>query len=533
MKINSHLYIFLASVLIFTACNKEFEYQKLPPSLNFIGGIAKKAGVTTGSVRIKLNLQAIDELATLKVSKSRNGEAFVALPDITEFSNAFRENELVYLYEIPVRDPTAQIGDKIKVQFQLFDKNGNSSSTLTFEIEVTGALFVRTPETINGQDVITISAPAGATIATINEDEFTFEGDKKYILDGIVQVEEGLKVIFEAGTQVYGRTGNPAKLAAFYVPVEGIAEFLGTKDAPVLMTSDKVLKGETPLPGDWQGIEVNGSANGAVNTNQSSGIFRYLRVEYGGRRADIIGETQAQIKFNGVGAGTTIEFVQSFFCEEIGIRFDGGTARAKYLISTNAKSHSYRLDDITGTSNFFQGAGQFWIAVNANDVDGEDLRIDDNAAPTLSNITLIGPGNTSAKRNSACRIRNDAGNYKIYNAVFAQFPNTGFRAENTAPTGVAGERVLRNSYLFDITGDLFRNNAGNYAQAEYANVLNTAITGIAFNAFVPTAEQVSTFNPATANAWFTAATFVGAVRNSANDWTADGSWCKNADGSIR
>jgi hypothetical protein len=46
----------------------------------------------------------------------------------------------------------------------------------------------------------------------------------------------------------------------------------------------------------------------------------------------------------------------------------------------------------------------------------------------------------------------------------------------------------------------------------------------------------SPFNPA-ADArfgnWFTPAPYIGAVENEANDWTADGSWCKNQDGTIR
>ena len=523
MKQSAFLPVLLSGVLLLGACErKDFDYVLPQPKVSFTDGRNARAGIPSGTVRANLTLQTIEEIQSLQIKQSINGAAATDLTPVTEFGNAVL-NSIVYPYPVPA---TAKAGDMIKLAIEVLDKKGNRSAPVEFTVNVVGALFESKTITVNGQEVIEMAPPAGAATAIINQDEFTFESNKKYLLRGVTQVEEGVTVVMQGGTTIYASTDNPATVVMFSVPAGAFIRANGTAAQPVVMTSDKVLKSTTPVPGDWRGLTITGRARTAATDN--SGTLRYVRIEYGGRE-EAAPSTQSSggILFTSVGSGTTVQYVQSYKSLGQGIRFNGGTVRCKYLIATDPGQEGFRFDDDNGSG--FTGFGQFWISNNASvNRDAEEVGIRDGANPRLANVTVLGRGAVSGS-DDGLRIRSTAGGYRIFNMIMAQIPDDGARIELPGTgAGLTDDKVIGHSYLFDIRDQALRDNGTVFSQEVYKNIIGTRIAGIAVNDYTPDGSgQASDYDPKALNSWFDAAKFIGAIRdsNADSDWTAGG-WSK-------
>ncbi|MCU0443862.1 MAG: hypothetical protein MUE85_03020 [Microscillaceae bacterium] len=505
-------------LLTFTACQKEFDYEPVTPKVVFTGGNTV-AAAPGGTNKVRYEARALAGITNIKITRSINNAAPTDFDNLTyDGSQVLIANEFDYTN-------TNALNDKVVFSIELTDRNGQKSAASSFTIEV-GKLYITETTTVGTTSVIRLAPPGGFTKAVINDD-FTFRGDRKYWIEGIIELDPARTYTFQPGAEFYARTGVGVAVAAFRVPAGKSVVMAGTKDKPIIMTSDKILKGETPAPSDWQGLEVFGLArNPSGNAADNSGTYSYIRVEFGGKSATEAGN-EASIRFNDVGNATTIEYLQSFKSSEVGIRFNGGFARAKYLVSTDALSHSYRLDDITytdgGGNSAFNGKGQFWIAQHNSN--SESIVIRDGASGLLSNVTIIGNNNT----NNALRVRDATSFGRIFNTI-AAFNGTGLRLF-AAPTtfNLSDNPVIAHGRYFS--------NTSNYhsTTTAYDNQLNNtteAVAGIAIGDFVPDAAPTG-IDASTIDAFFTNVNFIGAVQNAASDWTADGSWCKNSDGSIR
>ncbi len=182
----------------------------------------------------------------------------------------------------------------------------------------------------------------------------------------------------------------------------------------------------------------------------------------------------------------------------------------------------------------------------------EEIYMRDNSAHSLANITLVGPG-MDGGGDDGLRYRGISA--KVYSSIIADYPDEDIKVEDDfAPTDLNGDNVLAYSYTFrggdaaksdgvralygtfDANGDPLTNPFFNNALQggpTADDFVFEEIAGIGTNDFVPDAEQVTkeNFDPSTVNAAFLSNTFVGAVQNADNDWTAG--WTKNADGSLR
>jgi hypothetical protein len=504
-------------LLTFTACRKDFDYQPVAPQIVFVGGNTV-AAAPGGTNKIRYEARALAGITNIKITRSVNNVA------PTDFSNlTYDGSQLLIANEFDYTN-TNVLNDKVVFNVELTDRNGQKSPSASFTVEV-GKLYITETTTVGTTSVIRLAPPGGFTKAVINDD-FTFRGDRKYWIEGIIELDPAKTYTFQPGAEFYARTGG-ASVAVFRVPAGKSVIMAGTKDKPIIMTSDKVLKGETPAPSDWQGLEVFGLArNPGGNLADNSGTYSYIRVEFGGKSATEAGN-EASIRFNDVGNATTIEYLQSFKSSEVGIRFNGGAARAKYLVSTDAASHSYRLDDITytdgGPNSPFNGRGQFWIAQHSTNT--ESIVIRDGASSLLSNVTIIGNNNT----NNALRVRDATSSTRIFNTI-AAFNGTGLRFF-VAPTtfNITDNPVMAHGRYFSNTSNY---HSSTTAYDTQLNNTTEAVAGIAIGDFVPDSAPTGVATN-TIDAWFSAVDFIGAVKDAAGDWTADGNWCKNSDGSIR
>jgi hypothetical protein len=537
MKICQYVSLLFVLQLMVTGCSKkDFNYQYTAPKILFDGNINSRNATPGAAIRIRYTVQAVGEAEKLVITQKVNGGAASMEVEITSFSDPLLQASILP-YNVPA---TVAAGDKVELTFSISDKRGATNDSARYNINIVGAQYTESVQTICGQQITVIGAPTGSSLAIINLNDYTFESTKKYMLDGATTIEEGNRVIFEAGTTVYGKATPLTQPGAtvFIVPPGGIIEANGTKDRPIVFTSSNELGCTgTPAPGDWQGLDVRGQFNS--NPGFNSGILRYVRVEYGGRdNAD--NQTTGNLRLSNLSNATTIEYVQGYKAFGNSIRINGGNVNVRYAIAVDHLDNGFRVDDFqlpSGSSIAgWNGMGQYWISVCNFTKDTPELEIRDGATPRLSNISLIGrSGTVTSGADDGIRIRSTTGSYRIFNMAMTQIPDDGVRGELANPSAdLSGDRVIGHSRLWLIRDQIFRDQVGVFSQPVYKNSF-TAIAGIGVNDFVPDEMAASEYDPTLMDSWFLSAAFVGAIKDNqpASDWTADGSWCRNADGSIR
>ncbi len=373
--------------------------------------------------------------------------------------------------------------------------------------------------------------------------------NKLYLLRGGVFITKLLRA--QPGTVIHGLPGS------FIVVNQGAKMDLpGTVEQPIVFTS--AAPQGTKRRGDWGGFIVNGRAPinvpggtaqgegntgtyGGTNANDSSGLMRYVRVEYGGFAISPENELNC-IAFQGVGAGTTIEFVQAAFGGDDGFEFFGGTVNAKNLVSTGASDDSF---DWTFGWN---GKVQFAVAQQrANEADRaieadnneNDFNFAPRSSPRLMNFTLVGDPRTTGAQSGpgstqgAELRRGTAGDLR--NFIIINFKNVGLRISDQATFDqVTADTLQIRSVIF------FNNGAGLPAPANFsgatANALGTKgvkimeadpnlrdpqnLTAPDFrpNAGSPALLAANAEPPPAGDTFFTATNFVGAF-DANNDWT--------------
>ena len=170
---------------------------------------------------------------------------------------------------------------------------------------------------------------------TITEN-MTLTKDNEYLLRGGVfvgdEVNETILTI-EPGVTIYGESATKGMLT-INRNSKIMAE--GTREEPIVLTSDKPVGQRSR--GDWGGLIINGNAPlntgeeaygeggtgyyGGNDPNDNSGVLRYVRVEFAGREISPDNELNG-IAFQGVGSGTTVEYVQVHMNKDDGVEFFG------------------------------------------------------------------------------------------------------------------------------------------------------------------------------------------------------------------
>ena len=253
--------------------------------------------------------------------------------------------------------------------------------------------------------------------------------DKVYALSGDYIVKTGATLTIQEGVKIVAKTDDES---VDYILVQQGAkiEAVGTKENPIIMTSDKKESGA------WGGLHICGKAHtnaengegtseignaayGGSADNDNSGTLKYIRLENTGYALDSEHEANG-ISFYGVGNGTTVEYVQAYNGSDDGFEFFGGSVDVKHMVVTNCS------DDSFDWTEGWNGRGQFLVAYQeAEETLGFDcdclMECDNNgknfaaapvACPTLANLTLIGNGGEK----QGVRLR--AGTQvKMYNAL--------------------------------------------------------------------------------------------------------------------
>lgn len=302
----------------------------------------------------------------------------------------------------------------------------------------------------------------------------TLTADNKYLLLGQVFVRDGQVLTIEPGTVIFGDKRTRATLI---IDKGGKIMADGTKDKPIVFTSAQPPGVRDR--GDWGGLVILGRANvnqpnpaiegitpevffGTTGSTQfddeSSGVLRYVRVEFGGIELSPNNETNS-ITMGGVGRGTVMEYNMVSFGGDDGFEWFGGTVNGRYLVS-----HAMWDDDFDCDYGW-SGNVQYGLIIrypgfadqsqsNAFECDNgpNDTDVEPYTTGTFSNVTVIGPirsGDRVSNGNYAhaidLRRRNSS---SIFNSVFTGFPR-GLRMNQPSvfDNFVSGRGVLENNIL--------------------------------------------------------------------------------------
>lgn len=522
-------------VLPSLSCEREEAFELSPPNLLLrftdTGEIVQEPG---NRVSLEFELQAASGISEFIVF--RDGEIY-------ETQNYTDDISAIYNFEytVPLDQET---GSYHVFRFELIDQENRADDyEVTLSIRNT---FSESEESVNGTLVTVVKGK-------VNND-YTFSAEKTYLIDSIFSIENNSTLTIDAGSTVYFKTYEDPLLRSQIIVSQGsriIAE--GVQESPIVFTSDKLIMGQDPSPTDWGGIVIYGSAPsnqgnaildngyryGGNNPNDNSGILKYVRIEYAGKNG------AHGMTLNGVGSGTTLQFVQVYSNENIAFRIRGGRVSLKYLGGIGHGGYGFWAD------HGWQGNGQFWIfqtkRINTlvpinfwNQARSIELRNDENSLTLqprtqfrISNVTLIGNGYEPGVNNGTRRgVRIRRGALGIFqNALITAFPNDAARVEDLPIEQLGQDMVFDNIRSYGNQVNFSQEAATFFFESGNYNVRDNSSSGVDLNNII--GSEPSPFNPSALGAFFTSAAYIGAVENQSNDWTKQGGWFKNLDGSIR
>ncbi len=270
-----------------------------------------------------------------------------------------------------------------------------------------------------------------------------------------------------AGATVVGNTGSD------YILVNRGSQIIaqGTSSAPVVFTSladvlateaGSARSGSTDFSSEWGGVVINGRApinacksatatggtadcvkDGEASTGEfgggsatdNSGILNYVQVRYAGFR--INGENELNgIAFQGVGSGTTVDYVQVHNNSDDGIEFFGGTVNAKHVVLTGNE------DDSMDWTDGWTGKVQY-VLVKHRGVGDNGFEMDNRGGsndrlprsnPTISNFTSIGQSTSSRGL-----LYREGTNGRLLNGIVTGFPTCLDIDQTSTYTNLSGD----------------------------------------------------------------------------------------------
>ncbi len=270
-------------------------------------------------------------------------------------------------------------------------------------------------------------------------DDISFTAGKTWYLGGPVFIGNnaqnpdsaiGNTLTIAAGTTIRGDTSasNPGVLI---ITRGSDINAEGTAAAPITFTSANE-PGDRDA-GDWGGLIINGYARvqggyaegeggtgeyggGATPVDDDdSGTIKYVRVQFGGTLFSPDNELNG-IVLQGVGSGTTIEYVQVHMNADDGIEWFGGSVQVKYYVGTGNQDDTIDGDDGWNGSLQFAIVQQYPTdAGSIVEADGDAPKDADDFAPSsaiMANITAVASSASSA----GWDFKSNA-NYDVYNSV--------------------------------------------------------------------------------------------------------------------
>lgn len=205
---------------------------------------------------------------------------------------------------------------------------------------------------------------ANALLSGIIDKDTKLDNNNTYRIEGVVYVTNNATLTIEPGTII---RGDEMTCGTLVITKGAQIRAVGTEKNPIVFTSNK---GTTVRkPGDWGGILILGEAPinkagingqslldfnldpsksnyGGQNSESNSGILKYVRIEYAGRKLNSHKELNG-LSLAGVGKQTVLNHIQISYSNDDSFECYGGEVQLDHLIS-------YRTTD--DDFDFTQGA---------------------------------------------------------------------------------------------------------------------------------------------------------------------------------
>jgi uncharacterized membrane protein len=245
--------------------------------------------------------------------------------------------------------------------------------------------------------------------------------------------------------------------------------------APINRCSAAATPGTAQCENIVEGVTNPDAVYGGALPNDSSGILRYVRVQFAGFAINTQGNELNGITMAGVGDGTTVENIQVHNNSDDGVEMFGGTANLRNVVLTGND------DDSLDTDNGWQGAVQNLIIVQR--ADGGDNGVEASSAgngvtplsnASISNFTIVG------NRSNAMRL--NTGTVGLYMNGVIDYGQECFRYQPDAGDGVAGYGGVGvdpsfQSVLFDCDGGISTGNSDAAAATGAVNANANNVVG--------------------------------------------------------
>ncbi len=367
----------------------------------------------------------------------------------------------------------------------------NSIVKLIGIVTLSAALFTScSSDNNNDKPSSTFVVNANDFKGTITDGEVVLDAATTYKLTGKLQVNSGATLTIPAGTVIQGVGGTSAYIA---IAQGGKINVNGTAAKPVIMTSGLTTK----AAGDWGGLVICGKApinrvTGGASTAQSevadltyggtvandnSGVIKYLRIEYAGAAFNTEKEFNA-LSFFGVGSGTVVENVQAFHGSDDGFEFFGGTVNTSNLVAIGNEDDQFDwTEGWSGTNTNWYGKLAFGKGNRGIEADNFEFGFANTpiANPTITNMTLVGPGSTADAtiytENQAIKFRRGTKG-QISNVVLSGW-KTGIDVENDETIAFVPTALKVTNVLF--AADIAAETKGKKTDASSADVSAVAV----------------------------------------------------------
>lgn len=179
-----------------------------------------------------------------------------------------------------------------------------------------------------------------------------------YLLTGTVYVTNGAILTIEPGTVIRGDYDTSGTL----VITKGSKIIaIGNETDPIVFTSNKASSERRA--GDWGGLVLLGDAPtndftgrldfylepkynsyGGANDESDSGILKYVRIEFAGKKGKD-NKTLSALSLAGVGSKTILDYVQASFSNDDSFGCYGGVVNLNNLISFRAMDDDYDFNE--------------------------------------------------------------------------------------------------------------------------------------------------------------------------------------------
>lgn len=352
----------------------------------------------------------------------------------------------------------------------------------------------------------------------------TLQKRNTYLLQGPVYVTNNAVLTIEPGTVIKG----DAETNGVLIIAKGsqlIAE--GTETDPIVFTSNRPVK----KAGDWGGIVILGDAPmnrfggtaslnydldptqtiyGGTNPTASSGVLRFLRIEFAGKKIKGFKDYNA-LSLAGVGNKTIIEHVMTSFSAGNAFEVLGGEVNMKNLVTFRASGDDFRIsqgaqskidNSLAIRHSFYSGSSRArCLNVNAYDKKEETDISKKKTSVVVTNCTFV-----NATENLSADIASGLVKEGVYISENTNFSMSKSVISGFMPAAVLSESIkledgglktieFKQMYFNNCKGNIFVENVSNnedledyYGNLAFANLYESTPNDVMFIDPKPTSK---------------------------------------------